>query len=119
MLIKPGLSNNEILPFLVIGQENDAKPKYFKDGKIYNLYIDKNDVIIYEKTKGEYVPVFDDDNTQTTTTNESPEQRWISEHSNGSFKKLNPNKPTTWLYYTEPNNQGDRYIYKDNQFIQK
>lgn len=57
--------------------------------------------------------------SQTTTTNESPEQRWLSEHSNGSFKKLNPNKPTTWLYYTEPNNQGDRYIYKDNQFIQK
>jgi uncharacterized membrane-anchored protein len=61
----------------------------------------------------------DTNDSQTTTTNESPEQRWISEHSNGSFKKLNPNKPTTWLYYTEPNNQGDRYIYKDNQFIQK
>jgi len=64
-------------------------------------------------------------NNSQTTTNESPEQRWLSEHSNGSFKKLNPNKPTTWLYYTEPNNQGDRYIYKvtrdgkKNQFIKK
>ena len=58
-------------------------------------------------------------NNSQTTTNESPEQRWLSEHSNGSFKKLNPNKPTTWLYYTEPNNQGDRYIYKNNQFTQK
>ena len=74
----------------------------------------------YVKLESGWTPIIDlIDNKTTTTTNESPEQRWLSEHSNGSFKKLNPNKPTTWLYYTEPNNQGDRYIYKDNQFTQK
>ena len=86
----------------------------FKEGSTGRLNYVVNNEKQYLKKDDEI-----ETNNSQTTTNESPEQRWLSEHSNGSFKKLNPNKPTTWLYYTEPNNQGDRYIYKDNQFIQK
>jgi len=91
----------------------NSGPKPGDKFKPMTWYILKNNKI--------WVPLEDflnNPNTQTTT-NESPEQRWLSENSNGSFKKLNPNKPTTWLYYTEPNNQGDRYIYNGKQFDKK